>query len=246
MSVRDTVDDTTEVPARFDDVRRVVDLTRPVEDGMPVPVGFPPVRVRQFLSREAGDVANVEILETSVHAGTHVDAPAHMLDDAPTIDDVDPLSLCGPAVVVDVRTPGGWMPVEDTHLVAFEQRTGERIESGDAVLLRTGHGRTWEDATAYMTSGWPYLTTSAIDLLLERRVRALGVECPDPDRVDQRDLASATFECHRRLLGAGVHIIENLARLDELPAGRVELLALPMRFGGGSGAPLRVLALLTS
>jgi kynurenine formamidase len=233
-------------PSRFADVLRVVDLTHPVAAGMPVPVGFPPVGLRPFLSRADGDVATVEILETSLHAGTHVDAPAHMLDDAPTIDEIDPLSLCGPAVVVDVPTPGTWMAIEDSHLRAVEDRADERIRRGDAVLLRTGHGRAWSDAEAYMTAGWPYLATSAIDLLLDRGVRAVGVECADPDRVDQRDLGAATFECHRRLLGAGVHIIENLARLDELPSGRVELLALPLSIRGGSGAPLRVLALVAS
>jgi kynurenine formamidase len=221
-----------------------VDLTWPIEAGMPVPLGFPTVKVQAFLSRVRGDVATVEILELSLHAGTHVDAAAHMLDGAPTSDEIDPLALSGPALVIDVPTPGTWMPVDAGHLRAFERCTGERVQSGDAVLLRTGHGRHWGDQKVYMTSGWPYLVTSAIDFLLDRGVRALGVESADPDRVDQRNLASATFECHRRLLGAGVHIIENLARLEELPAGRVELLALPLSIRGGSGAPVRVLALV--
>jgi kynurenine formamidase len=97
-----------------------------------------------------------------------------------------------------------------------------------------------------MTLGWPYLSSSAIDVLLDRGVRALGVESADPDRVDQADLASATFECHRRLLGAGVSIIENLANLDQLTQSEVELMALVIPIARGSGAPARVLALLTS
>lgn len=229
---------------RFGDVARVLDLTWPVEAGIPVPPGFPAVTLDRFLSRDDGDVATVEILRTSLHAGTHMDAAAHMLDDGTTVDQIDPLSLCGPAVLVDVPGLGPWEPVEAAHLEAWERACGERIERGDAVLLHTGHGRLWGDPDAYLGHGWPHVGSSAIDLLLERGARALGVECADPDRVDQHDLASASFECHRRLLGAGVHILENLAHLEEVPPGRLEILALPLAVRGGSGAPIRILALL--
>lgn len=225
----------------------VVDLTHPIEPTMPVSVGFPPVEQDLFLDRRAGDVATVEILKLSLHTGTHVDAPAHFVDGGETIDALDPLALCGSAVVVDVTDLGPWEAVEARHLVAWEERSGERISSGDIVLLRSGYGRHWRplpEGADYMTRGWPYLGGSAIDLLLERRVRALGVECPDPDRVDQRDLASATFECHRRLLGAGIPIIENLTRLDRIPVPRLDFAALPLAIRGASGSPVRALAFL--
>jgi arylformamidase len=229
---------------RFADVARVVDLTHGIEPGTPAPAGFPTVSMSRFLDLDRGDPATVEILTTSLHSGTHVDAAAHMLPGGESIDALHPLALCGPAVVVDVEHPGGWAPITAEQLDAFERSSGERVARGDAVLFRTGHGRRWRDGAAYMTGGWPYVSSSAIDWLLDRAVRAIGVECADPDRVDARDLGSATFECHRRLLGAGVAIIENLARLDEISAPRVDLLVLPLRISDGSGAPVRALALL--
>lgn len=224
----------------------VVDLTHAIEPAMPVPIGFPPVETEFFLDRRAGDVATVEILKLGLHTGTHVDAPAHFVE-GDTIDTFDPLALCGSAVVVDVTELGAWEPVEAAHFEEWEQRSGDRIGADDIVLIRTGYGRHWRpgpEAADYMTRGWPYLGTTAIDMLLERRIRALGVECPDPDRVDQRDLASASFECHRRLLGRGIPIIENLARLEQIPVPRVEFVALALPIRGASGSPIRALAIL--
>ncbi len=96
----------------------------------------------------------------------------------------------------------------------------------------------------YMVRPWPHLTTSSIDLLLERHIRVLGVECPDPDRVDQTNLSANTFEGHRRLLGAGIPIIENLANLEAIPEARVEFVALPLPIRGASASAIRALALI--
>lgn len=232
--------------ARFADVERVVDLTHGIDPGVPAPSGFPTVSISRFMDLDQGDPATVEVLTASLHSGTHVDAAAHMLPRGETIDALHPLALCGPAVVVDVEHPGGWVPITAEHLDDFERSSGECVARNDAVLFRTGHSQRWREGAAYMSGGWPYVSSSAIDWLLGRSVRAIGVECADPDRVDARDLDSATFECHRRLLGAGVAIIENLARLEEVSTFRFDLLVLPMRITGGSGAPVRALALLSA
>lgn len=226
---------------------QVIDLTHPLHPRMPVAIGAPRLMLTRYMDLEAGDVATVEVVQASLHTGTHVDAPGHFVRGGAPIDDLDPLALCGPAVVVDV--PGGdeWIPVGPDELRAWESRTGERVGAGDIVLLRTGHARWWRDlpeGTGYMVRPWPWVTEALCDLLVERGIRALGVECPDPDRVDQRDLAAATFEAHHRLLGAGIPIIENLANLDRITVRRVELLALALPIQGAFGSPVRALALL--
>lgn len=227
--------------------RTVIDLTHPLHDRMPVSVGFPRLLLTRYLDQDRGDVATVEILQASLHTGTHVDAPFHFVPGQPPVEQLDPLALAGSAVVVDMPPTDEWTAVGAAELLAWEERTGERIGAGDIVLLRTGHARHWADlpaGTRYQTAPWPYLVASAADLLVERGVRALGVECPDPDKVDQRDLGSATFETHKRLLGAGIPIIENLANLDRIPAARVDFLALALPIRGASGSPIRALALL--
>lgn len=227
--------------------RKVIDLTHPIHDRMPVSVGFPRVMLTRHLDQQRGDVATVEILQTSLHTGTHVDAPFHFVPDQPTVDVLDPLALLGSAVIVDVQPTEAWQEVGAAELLAWEAASGERIGAGDIVLLRTGHARFWADlpdGTRYMTAPWPYLVRSAADLLVDRGVKALGVECPDPDRVDQRNLAAATFETHKRLLGAGIPIIENLANLDRLSVTRVDFIALALPIRGASGSPIRAIALM--
>ena len=227
---------------------RVIDLTQPIEASMPVSVGFPRVEMRRYLDQAAGDVATVEILTAGLHVGTHVDAPAHFVPGSPAVDELEPLSLCGSAVVVDLPEMGDWHPVMAGDLEAWEERTGERIGEGDVVLFRTGHAARWwrpfPSDTDYMVRPWPHLTTSSIDFLLGRRIRALGVECPDPDRVDQTNLAANTFEGHKRLLGAGILIIENLANLEAIPKHRVDFVAIPLPIKGASASPIRALAVV--
>jgi kynurenine formamidase len=227
---------------------RVIDLTHPISPTMPVSVGLPRVALTRCLDQADGAPATVETLEFMLHSGTHVDAPFHFIPDGATIEELGPFALSGSAVVVDVPARGGWEEVTGKRLRVWEKETGESIGEGDIVLLRTGYGVRWAplpEGERYMTAGWPYLGTTAIDLLLDRRIKAVGVECPDPDKTDQHDLASSTFETHRRLLGAGVLIIENLAHLDQIPLARVEFLGMALPIQGASGSPIRALALLS-
>ena len=227
--------------------RRVVDLTHGIHPRMPVSIGFPRLTLNRYLDLDNGDPATVEIVQTSLHTGTHVDAPVHFLRDGSTVDELDPLALTGTALVVDVAPTESWREVGRADLEEWERRSGEHIGRGDIVLLRTGHSRYWADlpdGSRYMSEPWPYLVQSSADLLVERGVKAFGVECADPDRVDQRDLGSATFEVHRCLLGAGIPIIENLAHLDRLPPGRIDFMALTLPIRGASASPIRALAFL--
>jgi arylformamidase len=227
---------------------RVIDLTHRIDPVMPVSIGFPRVMLSRYMDQDAGDVATVEIIQMGLHTGTHVDAPFHFIAGATSVDELDAFALSGSAVLVDVPETDEWIRIEAGTVEEWERDSNERIAEGDVVLLRTGHARRWWQplpaGREYLTRPWPYLGSSAIDLLLERRIRALGVECPDPDQVDQRDLGAATFEAHHRLLAAGIPIIENLANLDQVPASRFRFLALGLPIRGASGSPIRALALL--
>ncbi len=225
----------------------VVDLTWRIRADMPVAVGFPRVMMDRYLDRGRGDVATVEMLLMGLHTGTHVDAPMHFIDGAASVDELDPMALCGPAVVVDVVGNDSWHEILPAELEGWERDSGERISAGDIVLIRSGHGRFWRalpEGRSYMTTPWPYVGEAAARWLLARRIRAIGVECPDPDRVDQRDLDHATFPTHNLLLSSGVLIIENLANLDQISRPRFEFRALPLPIAGASGSPVRALAII--
>jgi kynurenine formamidase len=225
----------------------VIDLTQPIEEQMPVSIGFPRVMLNRYFDRTKGDVATVEMLMIGLHTGTHVDAPMHFIDGGACVDELGPLALCGPAVVVDAPGDGTWHEVGPAQLEAWEAATGELVGTDEIVLLRSGHARFWKpvpEGRAYMTTPWPYLAEAGARWLVGRGIKALGVECPDPDFVDQRRLEEATFPAHHILLGAGIPIIENLANLDRISQPRFDFRALALPIAGASGSPVRALAIL--
>ena len=187
------------------------------------------------------------------HGGTHLDAPSHFSEDGQSVDAIPPERLVGPGVVVDVgarcsRDPDCMVVIAD--LEAFEVRHG-RIPAVAIVLLRTGWGGRWPDRAAYLGTAergpgavarlrFPGLDAAAARWLAEERgIDAVGIDTAsiDPGR-------STGFEAHRELAARNVPILENVARLEELPATGFRVVALPMKIGGGSGAPLRVVAIL--
>jgi len=156
------------------------------------------------------------------------------------------------AVVVDVSEQAARDP--DYRLTADDVRRWEgtygRIPEGAIVLLRTGWGTRWPDRKRYFgddTPGdaahlhFPSYGKEAADLLVrERHVGALGVDTASIDNG-----ASHDFQVHRLVMAQNVPGLENLAHLEELPETGAWIVALPMKIAGGSGGPLRIVALLT-
>lgn len=192
-------------------------------------------------------------IRTTEHGGTHLDAPIHFAAGRQTADQVPLTRLVGPAVVVDVtdaasRDADYLVTVED--LTRWESQHGA-IERGARVLLRTGWSSRWPDATRYLgtaTRGdagvaqlhFPGLHPEAARFLVERRaIGAVGIDTASIDRGQ-----STTFEAHRILAAADVPGFENLTHLDRLPPRGAVLIALPMKVGGGSGGPLRAVAVV--
>jgi arylformamidase len=231
------------------DVRgtRVIDLSQPIAADIPVPPAFAPPELRTIASQVQGSVSNVEQLTLILHEGTHVDAPYHFFSDLPTVDELPPDCLIGPAVVVDLTDRRGDVAIEARDIKQWETAVGEAIRPGDTVLLHTGHSRHWqagESGRAYWANGWPHLARSAVEYLAAKPIKAIGVETFDPDRVDLDDMASAEFLTHRTFLPRGILVIENLTCLDQIPAVRCQIIALPLKIAGASGSPVRVIAVV--
>ena len=185
------------------------------------------------------------------HGGTHLDAPIHFAAGGATADKVPLERLVAPAVVIDVaektRTDQSYrLTVSD--VAAFERRHG-RIAPGTIVLLRTGWSARWPDAKSYLgddTPGdasklrFPSFGVEAATLLVrERRVGAIGVDVASIDVGESPD-----FRVHQIAAGANVPGLENLTNLERLPPTGAIVIALPMKIEGGSGGPVRVIALV--
>lgn len=188
---------------------------------------------------------------TPEHGGTHLDAPIHFAKDGATADRIDVRRLIAPAVVIDIRKKAAADP--DYRLTADDVRDWEKrhgaISPGAIVLLETGWSTRWPDRKAYLgddTPGdasklhFPSYGREAAELLVrERRVGALGVDTASIDYGASKD-----FIVHQIANGAGVPGLENVARLEALPEAGAWVVALPMKIAGGSGGPLRIVALL--
>lgn len=226
---------------------KVIDLTQMIEKDIPGPVGFPNPELTFLKKMERQDIINVESITMGLHCGTHIDAPYHFLEDGITIEQVDPACILGSAVVVDLRHKTGSVPIEREDFEKWEEETGEYIRKNDGVLLMTDFSKLWkvgEGRNVFLESGWPYMTESAAKYLLEKKVRLVGVESMDLDLIDPYDLSTSEFVGHRTFLANGIYIIENLTNLDMIGRNRCDIIATPLKIKGGTGSPVRVLALV--
>jgi kynurenine formamidase len=187
------------------------------------------------------------------HGGTHFDAPVHFAEGGMTVEQVPLEQLTGEGILVDVRRQAAddrdyLITAED--LQAWEAAHG-RIPDGAIVLFNTGFWTFYPDKEAYTGTtltgqegvanlSFPGIHPDAARWLVEHRsIKAVGLDTPSIDYGKSTD-----FMTHRILFAHGLTAYENLARLDELPPKGFWVMALPMKIRGGSGAPLRIVALV--
>jgi kynurenine formamidase len=190
---------------------------------------------------------------TSEHGGTHLDAPVHFARGRQAVDEIPLENLVGPAVVVDVTDAASKNAdylVSPADLETFEGAHG-RISDGAILLIRTGFSSRWPDAARYLGTAergeeavaklhFPGVDPEAARWLLKnRKIHALGIDTASIDFGQSR-----TYDTHRVLYEANIPGLENLNALDRLPATGAFITALAMKIKGGSGAPLRAIAIV--
>ena len=187
------------------------------------------------------------------HGGTHLDAPVHFAKGHESVDEIPVQQLIGVAVVIDVTKQCATNPdylVSVADIEDWEKRNG-RISPGTIVLLRTGFGKYYPDKKKYLGTEergaaavaklhFPGLDPAAARWLTQNRsIKAIGLDTASIDYGQ-----STLFESHRILFDKNVPAFENVANLDQLPVKGFSVIALPMKIKGGSGGPLRIIALL--
>jgi kynurenine formamidase len=190
---------------------------------------------------------------TAEHGGTHIDSPVHFAQGRNTVDQIPLEQLMGEAIVVDVASQCEADPdyrVTADDFLGWEKKNGQ-IPQGAIVLIRTGYGKYWPDRRKYMGTDergpeavaklhFPGLGPEAARWIADnRRVKAVGLDTPSIDFGQ-----STLFESHRTLFDKNIPAFENLANLDKLPEKNFAVIALPMKIKGGSGGPLRIIAIL--
>ncbi len=196
---------------------RWIDISRPLGPATRVWPGDHTVEVQTKRSA-AGDITwRVSRLALSVHAGTHLDAPAHMLPGAPGIGDFPPALGCGPVRVVD------------TAGAAVDEAAARQARGAERVLFRTGTspaGREFEGPFAFITA-------AAARIMADGGVRLVGIDTPSVDA-----FGDEAAPAHRILFTAGIYLLENLD-LAAAPAGEYRLWVTPLPLGDLDASPVR-------
>lgn len=240
---------------------RVVDLTMPLEAGTPVlalPPQWPntPGFTLHEISRydERGPAWYWNWFETGEHTGTHFDAPIHWVSGQhlpnSTVDTISPAHFIAPACVIDVTAEAAADPdflLTPERVRAWEEEHGA-IPAGSWVLLRTGWSQRPSpeaylnmDQSGAHTPGWTY--ECAQFLATEREVIGVGVETVGTD-AGQAAGFDPPFCNHFTMHGHGKFGLASLCNLDQLPPTGALIIAAPLKITGGSGSPVRVLALV--
>lgn len=190
---------------------------------------------------------------TAEHGGTHIDAPIHFHQGRRTLDQIPLAQLVGDAIVIDVSArcadnPDYELGIAD--LRAWEEK--HRRQLADViVLLRTGFANRWPNRKEYLGTNesgsealsklhFPGLAPEAAAWLVERRsIKAIGIDTASIDHGQ-----SKRFGSHIKLFEHNVPVFENVANLEALPDEGFSVIALPMKIAGGTGGPLRIVAIV--
>ncbi|MCD2260757.1 cyclase family protein [Psychroserpens luteolus] len=192
---------------------------------------------------------------TAEHGGTHIDAPIHFAKNAQTVDEIPLEKLIGNAIKIDItqkssNNPDYLVNIED--FTNWEKTHGHTIPDKSIVLIETGFSKYYPDKVKYLGTDergdhavkllhFPGLSPEAATWLVENRnINAIGIDTPSIDYGQ-----SEYFQSHVILLKQNIPAFENLTNLDKLPSNEFEIIALPMKIEGGSGAPLRIVALVS-
>ncbi len=224
---------------------RMIDLSQTLEEHMP---HFPTHAMffhNLWSAPERGGRSLHYLLVMHEHNGTHVDAPAHFLSNAPadahvTIERVPLGKLMGRGVHIDCRGTQAGQYVSKGYIREWEEHHGT-LQSGDIVLFDFGWSAKWAlrpNHQAYIEN-WPGIGMDAAEYLLSKQVAALGVDTLSPDPPE----ALSTRPIHPVVLEKQMLIIENLCNLDQLPDFFI-FLAFPLKIREGSGSPIRAVALV--
>ena len=202
-------------------IPKMWDISQTLRPGLPVWPGDTAFTFERTWQIENGSPVNVGRMTMSTHSGSHGDAPLHYSATAPDIASIDLDPYLGECLVADVRAATGVVEVADLPPLAGATR----------LLLRTfdafPHDR-WD-------SGFTAIAPETIRWLAAQGVRLIGTDAPSVDPQE-----SKSMDAHKAVLAAEMRILEGLV-LDDVPPGRYELIALPLKIAGGDAGLCRAI-----
>lgn len=214
-----------------------IDLTHELHPDMPVWPGHPRMCHDLCESPQTGGGSWNHALAMSEHTGTHIDAPLHFFAEASSVADIPVEQLMMRLACLHMPGRDPLYPVRAAEIEDWEGQNG-RLQDRDAVMFYFGWDQFFQQDAERFLKSWPGIADEAAALLVARGVGLVGCDCLSID-----PSASSTYSAHRILLGNGVLIGENFNNLGLLPPIST-LVGLPLPIRGGTGAPVRAVALV--
>ena len=205
----------------------IYDISLSISPDLPTWPGDPGLKLEQYESIEQGAVYNATKISSSVHVGTHVDAPRHFLKDGGAVEQLSLEVLTGPCYVAQL--PDGIDAITSDVL----DRT-EITSEMKRVLFGTSNSHYWAKGESKFHTDFVAITEDGAQWLVERGIQLVGI--------DYLSVApySESIPTHTVLLKAGVVIVEGL-NLSSIMRGFYDLYCLPLKIVGSDGAPARAI-----
>jgi arylformamidase len=204
---------------------KILDISVPISDRLPVWPGDPQIVLEHYRTISEGNTSNDSRIACSVHSGTHVDAPAHFIENGATVDELPLDILIGAATVIELS---------EADII-----TPEILEAQDLplqtrrLLFKTKNSALWTDPGHRFNADFVALSSAAAGWIVKRGIDLVGTDYLSIQMF--KDTGPLT---HRILLEAGVIIVEGLD-LRKIQPGNYQLVCLPIKLAGIEGAPAR-------
>lgn len=200
---------------------KIYDISVSLQEKMPLWPGDPGFKLTQKKSMAKGATANISAISMGSHTGTHIDAPAHFVNGAQTVDKIPVEVLIGRASVFELDCP---------HHISVGDLETLDLDGVSRALFKTRNSDLW--AKGEFTQDFVSFDMSAAGYLVDKGVKLVGIDY----------LSVGPFEdgvgVHLAFLGSGIVAMESI-NLSQVPAGEYELICLPLRVLGSEGAPAR-------
>ena len=204
---------------------KIIDISVPVSPALPVWPGDPRVVLERFRKISDGSDSNDSKLACSVHCGTHVDAPAHFIENGSTIEGLPLDTLIGRATVLDFP---------EIDRITPDLLENENLHPGTKrLLLKTKNSDLWADPEHTFNPDFVALSAESAAWMVQRGIQLVGI-----DYLSIQLFSDTEPQTHRTLLEAGIVIVEGLNLQNVLP-GCYQLICLPLKLAGSEGAPAR-------
>jgi len=205
---------------------KIYDLSLTVSNNLPTYPGDPKVVLKQKIEFSKSGY-NVKSIQVGTHSGTHIDAPLHLIDKAANILDVPLDNFIGEATFIEILK-------EDNEPIKIVDLKKFNIRKDDIVIIRTG----WEGkkyCKGYFLD-FPYFHLETADYFILKGIKSIGADIPSVDGPNE----GGAF--HKKILGAGIGVIEALINLEPIVGKRLFFCGVPLKIKDGDGSPIRAVA----